>query len=240
MKLILKALFCLSVVLTGIAIYTGAYKIRGAAMQSIDNLPDFDLNSAPGYWGAMVRLFDPKNGTFCSGTVISDRYILTAAHCLTKDTWLRIGTLKSDNKFTVESSPDKYGNRGYSLGSPVAVNILNDYGLIVGDFRGFRKLRLDSTPESVLKIDPKVTFTCGYPQASTGICYKMSGDTMFFGFMVMAHGMLFRGMSGGPVYNAATKEVVGVNSAVWNNYIVISPLVGLFESFNIRVVGGTK
>jgi hypothetical protein len=41
-------------------------------------------------------------------------------------------------------------------------------------------------------------------------------------------------MSGGPVIDAGTGLVVAVNSAVGQNYIVVSPLIGLFNSLGIR------
>lgn len=32
--------------------------------------------------GAFIRLLDPNSRTVCSGTVVSDTYLITAAHCL--------------------------------------------------------------------------------------------------------------------------------------------------------------
>lgn len=46
-------------------------------------------NAFPGEWPWQVALMD-KKGIFCGGSLVSNQYVITAAHCLKTSHWSRI------------------------------------------------------------------------------------------------------------------------------------------------------
>lgn len=47
-------------------------------------------------------------------------------------------------------------------------------------------------------------------------------------------GALFYGQSGGPVFDAETKQIVGLNSAIGDGFVKIYPLTGFLASMGIQ------
>jgi len=193
---------------------------------SLDNLPVYTPLTAGqaelGKWGAVIRLTNKKNGFFCSAFVISDDYALTAAHCIDKD-----GTLSTEEIFIESSTMEDTGTTAI----PAAMNLRGDIGAIVGDFKNFKKLRVEVPPLGFLgKKGPFVA--CGYPYGDQLLCVNFIPSGTEY-FSVIGGGFLFPGMSGGPVIDASSGTVAGVNCYVSTGFVGIGNLTGVFASLDI-------
>lgn len=178
----------------------------------------------------VIRLEDPVTGFFCSGTIISDKYLLTASHCLMQQDMFGLRQMMRTKSLNVVSST------GLKVtGVAAAINQRADYALVIGSFESFRKLDVALTPKEVLEISPLIG-TCGYPWGA-GLFCSMAGPQiqLFYEFQITT-GHLSPGSSGGACVDLMTNRVFAVNSAVTNGAIVIAPLIGLFETLGVEVI----
>lgn len=207
----------------------------------IKDLPAFSLSqdyAAENEFEALVRL-ESAETTFedqqfvCSGTIISDDYMLTAAHCVGGT----VGKL-SKEKLLVISMANQLGETLTVEAVAASMNGRADYAVVKGDFRRFKKLRiLPNMEHAMAKVFaiPRL-LTCGFPWGAEDACYTAEGSQPYFEGIAM-RGLLYPGMSGGPVIDPESKIVVAVNSAMApGGAIVISPLVGIFQTLHIKVV----
>lgn len=214
----------ITVSLIGLAIYklsTGSQMIQVAKDLPAYNVSqDLTQNEFP----TLVRL--SKDGQFfCSGSVISDDYVLTAAHCLVDengemlDTEFNIESIDQVNKVVVTAA---------------GVNQRADYGLVKGDFKRYTKMTINMDPGT--GIGDSIYIACGFPWGSSDICYPLGSQfqTYYDGFATT--GRLYAGMSGGPVVDINRMTIIAVNSAVAEGYVIVMPTVGLFETLGIKVI----
>lgn len=173
---------------------------------------------------AIIRLVNPDGYFYCSGVVIDAHYALTAAHCVTNS----LGGLK-DDEVTVY---DKYNNKA-TTAKTVAADALRDVAFIKGDFNEFEAAAVDF-PGLYLKLGMHMN-SCGFP---AGQFYEFCAELIHIGnrnFQIRTvGGPIFKGMSGGPVYDKESGVVIGVNSAVDENSVIISPLVGVLETVGLK------
>jgi S1-C subfamily serine protease len=208
----------------------------------LDNLPPMELKdeienpfiikdpNAPVTNAPVVRIgvnTEGKKRFICSGTVVSNAYVITAGHCLHKHNGLGIDITQ---KYFVESN-----DRTISVETKAAAIHYNmDYGLLLGDFTKFQKMKIDPLQKGFIgKQGPFAA--CGYPLGGSDHCGFFS-IVDFTGYRNAAPAIqLYPGMSGGPVIDLNTKHLVGINSAVSQGYSLFAPFVNFFGVFNIEV-----
>lgn len=217
-KIILAVLLAVSLVN-----YLGSFNIP--SVESAKNLPPVNSITPtinPPY-DSIVQLY--VNGDFiCSGVVIDEQYAVTAAHCLT------------DQNNDVEISPffvrDPKNLQSTVKSKVVGVNRSIDYGLLRGNFRNFKKSPINVYYDEFASNG--AFMACGFPYGQNRIsCMSINPQGNYI-FQILAIGKLYPGMSGGPVFNLITGNVIGVNSAAGQGFVLIAPLIGLYGSFGIE------
>ena len=228
-----------AVTITGIALNQA---LSPDLIYKIDDRPAFkeQQDYGPRQFMFLVRLHNSKGKFFCSGTVISDDYVLTAAHCLMRGAIIPkmmsedlqvIGTANGPATATVDSVVTITVSA-----KAAALNNRADYALVKGDFREFQKARILTSPLMFNELRGPGA-VCGYPWGATSVCYQFAGGLQTFYEKFMVQGRMYPGMSGGPVVDrGGGNAVFAVNSAVSEGFIIISPLIGLFETLEIEVI----
>jgi trypsin-like peptidase len=172
---------------------------------------------AEGKFPAMVRLVDEQGRFFCSGTVVAENLVLTAAHCL-KGGQLGIESLSVNGKRIVVPA------------MPIMANVRADYGLVTGNFSKFTQMKMMINPDKDILYFQSEFVACGNPWGSKPVCYPLTKPLRKFFDQFITEGQIYPGMSGGPVVDVKTGLIVAVNTGVTEDGVVISPLIGLFES----------
>lgn len=212
------------------------------------NLPEYNeakINYEDKKYIAVVQMVDLESGKgFCTGFIISDDYMISAAHCFV------------DPK-TSKLNDKQYGARSRSVEEEkvvmtafvdiVGVHVNADYAVLKGDFKEFSKLKINVsgsvmrewTQRSLLPGMPPIpVFAVGYPYGTTvAMAYAQSNCRNVYDFIEceLSQG-LFPGCSGGPVIDPLSGEVIGINYAMGANTKYFKHLIGIFEAFNIKVV----
>ncbi len=182
------------------------------------------LNNDYSKSNSIVRLHTLDNRFFCSGTVISDKYVLTAGHCVVNT----LGKIKSENLYVVSDNL-----LDVKIGTAVASESQSDLALIEGDFSSFNKMKVLINPND-LDITQSEYKTCGYPRGDRLTCVKtkITGNSFF---QLKGQGLIYPGDSGGPTIDTKNNIVIAVSTAVDNDGILLSPAVGLFVMFGVPV-----
>ena len=197
-------------------------------LKNISLLENVKMATSKSEFKPTVRLF--IRGSFvCTGTIIDSSYVLTAAHCLVDDTGFMLKDISICLNKDFSDSCTKM-----VFGKPAAINSGTDNALILGDFSEFKTEKINIESDVFSKVKQMVA-TCGFPYGMKGICYSAEFNPQPLLYKVKTNGLLFPGMSGGPVRDISAKEVIGVNSSVGNGFITITTLIGLHKQFRMGV-----
>lgn len=174
---------------------------------------------------SIVRLHDAETGRFfCSGVVISDVQILTAAHCIVRDSLFGLEVVK---KVEIRAVNDTAMGLYAEV---VAANPRQDVAMLSGNFSLFDHMSVEIKPQALEDsyLKSKHLKACGYPAGGALVCTQVKNvKHQLFGFS--ADGFLYPGMSGGPVIDEETGMVIGVNTAVFESRIYLSPTEELYQ-----------
>jgi S1-C subfamily serine protease len=186
--------------------------------------PPIDTRPRKAYYISQDPVVRIKNygGFVCSGVVVSAEYVLTAAHCVKG----------LDQEIGVHSAKDHFIN----FGKVVGIDDSQDMALIhvyIGET--IKPAKVDFTGVIGTK-NPIWIKTCGFPAGQAVLLCTEGILNGNYYFKRIGSGILYQGMSGGPVYDSITNTVIGVNSAVNAMGIVIGPTVGIPEKFNTKEV----
>lgn len=208
---LVRVLLVLSAMLAASACVTGLKKDLAPTRAAV--VLTTESKKLPG----IVRLSTKDGQFFCSGAVISDTEVLTAAHCINPYT----------RDMTISSIPVK-GKVYETPGTATMFNPRSDTAIVTGNFKEFSKLKFDSNPEDDILLHDYDLAACGFPYAGRLVCYRLS-DPIKMVDVIGAKGQLYAGMSGGPVIDMATGTIYAVNHAVTESIVLIAPIISLRE-----------
>ena len=178
--------------------------------------------------GAIVRLHDANGNFFCSGVVVSKTRVITASHCVV-----------SYNLFGPPEVIDAINVMSPSLSAPMPAKVLGfniraDMAILEGDFHELPKMEYGSDPKFLLGRFAKSEkiIMCGFPYGGRLYCSELRRPSMY-GFQFKGLGHLFPGMSGGPVIDMETGIVIAVNTAVNEDFAIVSPLIEIIAATDI-------
>lgn len=190
------------------------------------------LKSRVKFDSSIVRLHDAETGRFfCSGVIISNTRMLTAAHCVVDASFFGVSVTKRVEIRLQDNKPIGL------FADYEAANGRQDLASLTGDFRGLDKRPVITNSAELNRIfmDPASKIVmCGYPNSGPLRCNYITqvGRKVFF---MSGEGWLYPGMSGGPVIDQATGAVLAVNTAVTEDgKVVLSPLIELFDNLRLN------
>lgn len=175
---------------------------------------------------AIFKIGSAGNPT-CTAFVIDDTHALTAEHCVQAQVFLSF--FAPIPTIDVLTDDDQVLHKDVKVIHTRDARI--DLALLVGDFS--KHLKLSQNTHGI-ELDEKDNFlACGYPYGTKElVCSKVHPYENYM-HMYKARGYMVYGFSGGPVINITKGVVVAVNTALTEDFIIITPITGLRGLFNL-------
>lgn len=201
----------------------GATLFSKAAHQPIGNIKENTVYTLPTTGvGGIVRLTN-QGRTYCTGSVVNNTTVITAAHCVATDS--PIGIIINTGPIEVRSDDNRPHN---TFGKVRSLSMQLDQAVLHGNFAIYNKLDLidDVATLQRHRNHEEPLLACGYALGGKLYCNKVTYHDLN-NFMWSVDGVLLPGMSGGPVLTP-DGSIIGINDAVSGNKSIISP------TYNIR------
>lgn len=181
----------------------------------------------------IIKIVSNSTRSMCSAFVISNEYAMTAAHCVVAN----YGNF--DKKQALIKDPlDVYDTKGEltkTTVKAVAAVVYTDIALLKGDFQEFSKLMVDYKGFLVGSTSGPFV-VCGFPYGVKDlVCKPFLPAIEDNSFMIIGNGVLFRGMSGGPVIDMSKGVVIAINEAVTSNGPRVTPVLGFFTIIGLEI-----
>jgi S1-C subfamily serine protease len=224
--LLRKFIMAALLLILGLNLFILNLSVEVPDVQRVHGLPKYgSFSNEPKKFNPLVRI--NISGAFCSGTIIDDNYLLTAAHCVS-DVDHR---LQKDVPVYVFSDT---GENTRIIGTPVFSVASQDVALIKGNFTQFKYALVDLYGRFPVQAGNEPYLSFGFPagQKEASQVYLFPRGNYLFMYL-MVGGTILKGMSGGPVINRRS-IVVGVNSAVTENSVLIGPVIGILTLAGIE------
>lgn len=181
--------------------------------------------TSPNYNSIVRLVYDGK--TFCTGTVIDKHTILTAAHCIMKETFL--GMYQVDKEPIEIRTNENYPMDVYAV--VFFASTQTDHALLSGNFSMFDVSPYMADIDKLVSLQVKNNnfIACGYPLYGDLYCTTLLYVDLRE-FMWSVKGLILPGMSGGPTM-LRDGTVVGTNTAVDGNKSIVSPIFNIDKNF---------
>lgn len=227
LRKITKYLILVLAVITIFQMESNHAQIATPPQRAAAPLPKYNESHTNGknIYSGTIRLYAPMEGMRCTGFVIDGNYAMTAAHC--------VKGLFGAMEIIDFSIKDIFDNETGIIATPVAMDPYRDIAFIKGNFENFKSYPVDFTGEHIF---PEMKMNaCGFPANQKMIYCTNLTLIANHNFVYRTIGSpIFKGMSGGPVFSVLDNFVVGINSAVDENSVMIGPLVGALEEVGLR------
>jgi len=178
---------------------------------------------------SIVRLHDAATGSFfCSGTVIGPNTVLTASHCVLRETMFGYMPVMPQS-VEIRDSNGKVLN---IFVQDFKAHPGTDVAILKADVKNFPVAKFSISPKFITKAVSSYgpITACGFPYGGpmfcTGFEYKSNHIFMFQG-----SGHAWPGMSGGPVFDS-NGVIIAVISAANERNIIVAPLINMLYYFN--------
>lgn len=209
---------------SSLVIVTSCMQMQQMPQKAQAKLPKYGdkRNSGKNTHSAIIRLYR-EDGAFCTGFVIDGNYAMTAAHCIQ-------GNPFQHSDFEIKDQDDLVTG---VIAQSVGYDPERDVAFIKGNFEDFQAYAVDFVGNHIYT--GMLMRSCGFPAGQkSAYCTNLIlvGNYSFKYRTVGAP--LFKGMSGGPVFSTADNYVIGINSGVLDNNVIVAPLVGALEEVGLR------
>lgn len=208
-------------------VYIAAFILGAILGQALINLyisPKKVIAAPVKKYGSIVRLVRDGDTT-CSGTIVSDHVLITAAHCIMSVT--PFGAFLELNGVEVRDSTNTPTD---VVAHAIYATTQMDQAILMGDFTQFEHRGVITNFKSLTAIgaDGQKLVSCGYPLHGDLVCTPLTFKHKE-NFFWAVDGSLYPGMSGGPVM-LPDGTVVAVNTAVEGQLSIVSPVYNLLQS----------
>lgn len=186
----------------------------------------FVKNDEPAQFSPIVRLsaiYDGHEHFFCTGTVVSTKYIITAAHC--------VQGAPPDMVIMVRSVDETFGG----VAKVSAAGYQLDFAILEGSFAQFDKMPFETNTARIVHSfkHSRSMEACGYPGGGDLTCQRFANAKPFTFFFSAPGVAMYPGMSGGPVIDLETGKLIGVNTAMTENEALLTPIVEIFKTLHV-------
>lgn len=181
---------------------------------------------------AIIRLVNPESGrTYCSGTVVNDKFIITAAHCVLAPNPFGFVMLNPEHIEIRQADNTPIGTYGVAI----TANVSMDQAVLYGNFQKLPKRKYISNFKTLddIRLNPGQELkACGYPLGGNFECSNIKVEDMYIFMWQTTGGWLIPGMSGGPVM-LKDGTVVAVNVAATIDRRLVSPTLNIENMMKI-------